>query len=79
MRFYFDVKGAVPVRDHRGRDFPLISEAIGHAKAMAVQLRAKSERIRPGLRVCVIADNGTTIHEEMVFEPAPGLLDQPGV
>lgn len=46
---------------------------------MAVQLRAKSERIRPGLRVCVIADNGTTIHEEMVFEPAPGLLDQPGV
>lgn len=72
MRFYFDMKReGVPVRDHRGQEFSLISEAIIHAKALAARLRAAPDELKrglqAGLRICVTNENSEIIHEELVY------------
>lgn len=69
MRYYFDIRGGgAPTRDNRGRDFDLPSGAILHAKRLADELRAKRILIRPEMRVCVTAENGSTVHEENLYD-----------
>lgn len=68
MRFYFDVRDGVPVRDSIGREFKFVSEAIEFSKEYAAALR------RPGarrdLRVSVLNEHGSLVHEEPVYSPS---------
>ena len=64
MRFYFDVRDGIPVRDNVGREFRLVSEAIGYSKKYAADLRARGGR--SDLRVSVLNEYGTVVHEEPV-------------
>lgn len=67
MRFYFDVRDGVPVRDNVGREFKFVSEAIEFSKEFAAALR------KPGTRrdlcVAVLNEHGSVVHEEPVFGP----------
>jgi hypothetical protein len=67
MRFYFDIKDRLPIRDEVGRDFNLASEAIVYAKYLAADLRCLEPDIRPQLSVRVIGEGFVQIHEEAVF------------
>jgi hypothetical protein len=66
MRFYFDVRDGVPVRDKVGREFRLVSEAIEFSKTYARTLRGPGNR--RDLRVSVINEHGSQIHEEPVYD-----------
>jgi len=70
MRYYFDIRNGVPVRDKKGMDFDLVSGAIIHAKRLAAELRAKQAVIKPDMRVCVISEQGAIVHEEGVSDQA---------
>jgi hypothetical protein len=80
MRYYFDVRGrGVPVRDNKGKDFDLLSGAILHAISLADDLRAKHTLIRPEMCVCVISENGSTVHEEHLYVDHDGLVVRPRI
>ena len=66
MRFYFDVKDGVPVRDKIGREFEHVCEAIAFSREFAHSLRAKG--LRHDTLVSVINENGSQIHEERVYD-----------
>jgi hypothetical protein len=67
MRFYFDVRDKLPIRDAVGRDLETVSEAILHAKYLAADFRCLETDARPRLSVQVIGDGRRPIHEEIVF------------
>jgi hypothetical protein len=66
MRFYFDVRDGVPLRDKIGREFKLVSEAIEFSKTYARTLRGLGKR--RDLKVSVVNENGSQIHEEPVYD-----------
>jgi hypothetical protein len=64
--FYFDRKDGVPVRDNRGQQFRLNSEAIEHSKALAEQVRNEGP-VDPNLTIVVLDETGREIHREPVM------------
>jgi hypothetical protein len=68
MRYYFDIRNGVPIRDRNGSDFESNSAAILHAKKLAADLRAGQEYVTQDMRVCVINEHGSVVHEESVAE-----------
>ena len=67
MRFYFDVRDRLAIRDEVGRDFELASEAVVYAKYLAADLRCLEPDIRPRLSIQVIDEGCEQIHEETIF------------
>ena len=67
MRFYFDIRDRLAIRDEVGRDFKLASEAILYAKYLAADLRCLEPDLRPRLSIQVIGEDCEQIHEEAVF------------
>ena len=67
MRYYFDIRGdGVPARDHIGRDFDIPSTAIAYAHELAEGLRIQNA-FGHNMRVCVVSESGSTVHEERVL------------
>lgn len=66
MRFYFDVKDGVPVRDKIGREFEHVREAIEFSREFAHSLRGHG--LRHDTLVSVVNENGSQIHEEPVYD-----------
>jgi hypothetical protein len=66
MRFYFDIKDGVPVRDKKGREFEHVSEAIEYSKAYARSLQDTG--VRRDSWVSVVNENGSQIHEEPIYD-----------
>jgi hypothetical protein len=69
MKYYFDQRDGLPIRDNCGRDFMRPSEAIQHAKYLAADIRAIERDVRPNLSIRVIGESGVTLHEEPVWRP----------
>jgi hypothetical protein len=67
MRFYFDIRDRLAIRDEIGRDFKFVSEAVVYAKYLAADLRCLEPDIRPQLSIQVISEGHEQIHEEAVF------------
>ena len=67
MRFYFDIRDRLAIRDEVGRDFRMVSEAIVYAKYLAADLRCLAPNIRTQLSIQVISEGQEQIHEESVF------------
>ena len=67
MRFYFDIRDRLAIRDEIGRDLGSISEAVVYAKYLAADLRCLEPDIRPRLFIEVVGDGRKQIHEEAVF------------
>ncbi len=67
MRFYFDIRDRLAIRDEIGRDFKLVSDAVAHAKCLAADLRCLEPDIRPQLSIQVVSEGREQIHEETVF------------
>ena len=44
MRFYFDIRDRLAIRDEVGRDLKLVSEAVVYAKYLAADLRCLEPR-----------------------------------
>jgi hypothetical protein len=72
MRYYFDLRNGVPIRDKNGLDFELVSGAILHAKKLAAELRAEHRPMMQDARVCVINEQGSVVHEESLLEKTQG-------
>jgi hypothetical protein len=64
MRFYFDIRDGVPVRDRTGQEFERISEAITHAEELAAEFRSQRKPNGQNSRICVVSENGSVVHEE---------------
>lgn len=47
MRFYFDVRDRLAIRDGVGRDLGSVSQAVSHAKYLAADMRCLEPDIRP--------------------------------
>ena len=67
MRFYFDTRDRLAIRDEVGRDLGSISEAVVYAKYLAADLRCLEPDIRPRLSIQVIDEGREQVHEEAVF------------
>ena len=67
MRFYFDIRDKLPIRDEVGRELATVSEAIVYAKYLAADLRCLEPDTRPRLSIEVIGEGNQRIHEETVF------------
>jgi len=67
MRFYFDLRDKVAIRDEVGRDLKSVSEAIVYARYLAADLRCLEPDARPRLSIQVIGEGNQRIHEEVVF------------
>jgi hypothetical protein len=67
MRFYFDIRDRLAIRDEVGREFKLVSEAVVYAKYLAADLRCLEPYTRPQLSIQVISEGREQIHEEAVF------------
>jgi hypothetical protein len=67
MRFYFEIRDRLAIRDEIGRDFKLVSDAVVYAKYLAADLRCLEPNIRPQLSIQVISEDREPIHEEAVF------------
>ena len=67
MRFYFDIRDKLAIRDEVGRDLNSVSEAIVYAKYLAADLRCLEPDARPRLSIQVIGEGNQPIHEEVVF------------
>ena len=67
MRFYFDIRDRLAIRDEVGRDFKLVSDAVVYARYLAADLRCLEPNIRPQLSIQVISEGREPIHEEAVF------------
>lgn len=68
MRYYFDVRDRLPIRDRRGREFDCTWKAIVHAKHLAADIRSMENEVRPELRICVVAEPDSLLHEEPVYD-----------
>jgi len=51
MRFYFDVRDRLAIRDGVGRDLGSVSQAVSHAKYLAADMRCLEPDIRPRLSI----------------------------
>jgi hypothetical protein len=67
MRFYFDIRDKLAIRDEVGRDLDSVSEAVVYAKYLAADLRCLEPVARPRLSIEVISEANQRIHEEAVF------------
>jgi hypothetical protein len=67
MRFYFEIRDRLAIRDEIGRDFKLVSDAVVYAKYLAADLRCLEPNIRAQLSIQVISEDREPIHEEAVF------------
>jgi hypothetical protein len=67
MRFYFDIRDRLAIRDEVGRDFKLTSDAVLHAKNLAADLRCLERDIRPQLSIQIMSERREHIHAEAVF------------
>ncbi|WP_213736962.1 hypothetical protein [Bradyrhizobium sp. dw_411] len=67
MRFYFDIRDRLAIRDEVGRDLKTVSDAILYAKYLAADLRCLEPAARPRLSIAVIGEGNRRIHEEAVF------------
>ncbi len=67
MRFYFDIRDKLAIRDEVGRDMKSVSDAVVHAKYLAADLRCLEPVARPTLSIQVVSEGKTRIHEEVVF------------
>jgi hypothetical protein len=67
MRFYFDVRDKLAIRDEVGRDLATASEAIVYAKYLAADFRCLESDARPTLSIQVLGEGNRQIHEEVVF------------
>ena len=67
MRFYFDLRDRLAIRDEIGRDLRSVSEAVTYAKYLAADLRCLESHIRPQLSIQVICEDSRQVHEEAVF------------
>jgi hypothetical protein len=67
MRFYFDIRDRLAIRDEIGRDFKMASEAVVYARYLPADLRCLEPDIRPQLSIQVISEDREPIHEEAVF------------
>ena len=47
MRFYFDIRDKLAIRDEVGRDMESVSDAVVHAKYLAADLRCLEPVARP--------------------------------
>lgn len=65
--YYFDTKDGLPVRDHKGIDFPRASEAIEHSKRLAAGIRGEPGQRDRNLTIVVTDESGTEIHREPVY------------
>lgn len=67
MRFYFDTRDSLAIRDEIGRDFKFVSDAVVYAKYLAADLRCLEPDIRPQLSIQLVSEGREQIHEETVF------------
>jgi hypothetical protein len=67
MRYYFDIREKLTIRDKIGRDFKLVSDAVVCAKYLAADLRCLEPDIRPQLSIQVASEGREQTHEETVF------------
>ena len=67
MRFYFNIRDRLAIRDEVGRDLETVSEAVVYAKYLAADFRCLEPDARPRLSIQVISEGNQPIHEEVVF------------
>ncbi len=67
MRFYFDTRDRLAIRDEVGRDLESVSEAVTYAKYLAADLRCLESDSRPQLSIRVLCEDSRQVHEEAVF------------
>lgn len=67
MRFYFNIRDRLPIRDEVGREFKLAADAVMHARFLAADLRCLEPDVRPRLSIQVVGESSEQIHEETVF------------
>jgi hypothetical protein len=67
MRFYFDLRDKLAIRDEVGRDLETVSEAVVYAKYLAADFRCLEPDARPRLSIQVFGEGNQRIHEEVVF------------
>jgi hypothetical protein len=67
MRFYFDVRDKLAIRDEVGRDLTTVSEAVLYAKYLPADFRCLESDARPTLSIRVIGEGNERIHEVVVF------------
>jgi hypothetical protein len=67
MRFYFDIRDKLAIRDEVGRDLETASDAIVYAKYLAADFRCLEAEARPRLAIQVNGEGNERIHEEVVF------------
>ena len=67
MRFYFDIRDKLAIRDEVGRELEPTSDAIVYAKYLAADFRCLEPEARPRLSIQVLGRDNKRIHEEVVF------------
>jgi hypothetical protein len=67
MRFYFDIRDKLAIRDEVGRELETASDAIVYAKYLAADFRCLEPEARPRLSIQVLGRDNKRIHEEVVF------------
>jgi len=67
MRFYFDIRGKLAIRDEVSCDLETASDAIVYAKYLAADFRCLEPEARPRLSIQVMGEGNKRIHEEVVF------------
>ena len=67
MRFFFNIQDKLRIQDEVGREFEVVSEAIGFARQLAADIRCLEANARPALTIEVVAENAERIHRERVF------------
>jgi hypothetical protein len=67
MRFYFDIRDRLAIRDEVGRELGSVLEAVVYAKYLAADLRCLEPDIRRQLSIQVIGEGRQQVHEEAVF------------
>jgi hypothetical protein len=67
MRYFFNLKDKLKIRDEVGREFEHDIDAVVFAKFLAADLRCLEVVKRPDLAIEVIAENAKRIHHEVVF------------
>lgn len=67
MRFYFNIRDRLPIRDEVGREFKLAADAVVYARFLAADLRCLEPDVRPRLSIQVVGESSEQIHEETVF------------
>ena len=62
MNYYFDIKGAVTIRDKTGLRFPNAAAAIDHSNDLARRLRDDPRLGDSDLAISVIDESGSEVH-----------------